>query len=284
MTAALRLTLVAPARWIDMGVLDDSPFVNVVTGGFGSQVKADTDPALKHTLGGWAYVLTGLSRAREFTACRGRFTARDFSWEGSFLALAIGNGRQGGGGIPLCIDAFLDDGELDLMTVPELSRDARIDALGRFLHEVQAAWAVSRLPRGVLGSRSKPTRILWSTLMGNRGRLAALEWGATKARCRYTSAIICCSEQQTQPMTVGGMSSASPQGIFVHPLVITCAQIDERPRCIEYGSFAPGAGWFSDPTIPNHVKLRFPERRQGPSIMRHGPSVNAGIKWGQPPV
>ncbi|GAA0315855.1 lipid kinase YegS [Sphingomonas oligophenolica] len=133
MTAALRLALAAPVRWIDMGVLDDSPFVNLVTGGFGSRVTAETDPALKRALGGFAYVLTGLSRARQLTACRGRFTARDFSWEGSFLALAIGNGRQAGGGIPLCTEALLNDGELDLMIVPELNRDARLDALGRFL-------------------------------------------------------------------------------------------------------------------------------------------------------
>ncbi|TXG99731.1 MAG: lipid kinase YegS [Rhodocyclaceae bacterium] len=135
MTASLRLTLVAPVCWIDIGVLDDSPFVNLVTGGFGSQVTAETDPALKHTLGGFAYVLTGLRRARELTACRGRFTARHFSWEGSFLALAIGNGRQAGGGIQLCAEALLDDGELDLMILPELDRNAGLDAIGRFLHE-----------------------------------------------------------------------------------------------------------------------------------------------------
>jgi YegS C-terminal NAD kinase beta sandwich-like domain len=38
-----------------------------------------------------------------------------FSWEGRFVAVAIGNGRQAGGGVPLCPDALLDDGLLDLM-------------------------------------------------------------------------------------------------------------------------------------------------------------------------
>lgn len=135
MTAALWLPLATPVRWIDMGVLNDSPFVNLVTGGFGSRVTAETNPALKHALGGFAYVLTGLSRARELAACRGRFTARDFSWEGSFLALAIGNGRQAGGGIQLCTEALLNDGELDLMILPELNQGARIDALRRLLQE-----------------------------------------------------------------------------------------------------------------------------------------------------
>ena len=49
--------------------------------------------------------------------------------------MAIGNGRQAGGGIQLCAEALLDDGELDLMILPELDRNAGLDALGRFLHE-----------------------------------------------------------------------------------------------------------------------------------------------------
>ncbi|EIZ79258.1 hypothetical protein WSK_2103 [Novosphingobium sp. Rr 2-17] len=135
LTAALRLPLASPAHWIDMGVLDGCPFVNLVTGGFGSRVTAETDPALKRALGGFAYVLTGLRRARELAACKGRFTAQDFSWEGSFLSFAIGNGRQAGGGIPLCPEALLDDGELDLMILPELNPEARLDAVGRYLQD-----------------------------------------------------------------------------------------------------------------------------------------------------
>lgn len=135
LTAALRLAIAAPVRWIDLGLLDDSPFINLVSGGFGSRVTAETDPALKRALGGFAYVLTGLSRARQLAACSGRFTAQDFAWEGAFLALAIGNGRQAGGGIPLCTEALLDDGALDLTIVPELKPGASLDALGRFLQK-----------------------------------------------------------------------------------------------------------------------------------------------------
>src|SRR3546814_20522105 len=41
-----------------------------------------------------------------------------------FLALAIGNGRQAGGGIPLCPDALIDDGLLDLLIVPKIDLTA----------------------------------------------------------------------------------------------------------------------------------------------------------------
>jgi lipid kinase YegS len=116
--AALRLPLTVPARQIDVGLLNGLPFINLVTGGFGSQVTAQTDTQLKSRLGSLAYVLTGLSRVKELAACSGRFRAPDFEWEGAFMAFAIGNGRQAGGGISLCPDALLDDGELDLMILP----------------------------------------------------------------------------------------------------------------------------------------------------------------------
>ena len=135
LTAALRLSLCTTARQIDIGMLNETPFVNLVSGGFGSRVTAETDPALKSRLGGLAYLLTGMGRLREFTGCKGRFPTPDFSWEGSFIAMAIGNGRQAGGGIQLCPGALLNDGELDLMILPELSRDAGLNVLASLLHE-----------------------------------------------------------------------------------------------------------------------------------------------------
>jgi lipid kinase YegS len=129
MTACLRLIVNEPARRIDLGLLGERPFVNVVTGGFGARVTAETDPALKKSLGGLAYLLTGVSRAREFLSCRGRFRAEGFAWEGMFLALAIGNGRQAGGGIPLCPDALIDDGLLDLLIVPKIDLTAGREAM-----------------------------------------------------------------------------------------------------------------------------------------------------------
>jgi lipid kinase YegS len=138
-TAALRLAAETPPRWIDIGLLNSKPFVNLVSGGFGSRVTVETDPELKRHLGGLAYVLTGMSRFAELSANRGSFRAEGFSWEGPFVALAIGNGRQAGGGVPLCPDALLDDGLLDLMILPDLDRAARIDAFSHLLREGAAA-------------------------------------------------------------------------------------------------------------------------------------------------
>ncbi len=135
LTAALQLAARAAPQWIDVGLLNGKPFVNVVSGGFGSKITVETDPQLKRRLGGLAYAITGISHFAELSANRGRFRAEDFSWEGPFVAVAIGNGRQAGGGVPLCPDALIDDGLLDLMILPELDHAARLAAFSHLLRD-----------------------------------------------------------------------------------------------------------------------------------------------------
>ncbi|NWL77938.1 lipid kinase YegS [Pseudomonas taiwanensis] len=114
---ALALLDVAP-RAIDLGDADGHLFLNMVTGGFGSKITANTSEDLKKVLGGAAYFLTGLTHFAEVHSAMGRFRGPDFFWEGEFLALGIGNGRQAGGGHPLCPQAVLNDGLLDLCIIP----------------------------------------------------------------------------------------------------------------------------------------------------------------------
>lgn len=135
LTAALQLAASVAPRPIDVGLVNDKPFFNVVSGGFGSRVTVETDPRLKRRLGGLAYAITGVSHFAELAANRGTFRGEDFAWEGQFLALAIGNGRRAGGGIPLCPDALIDDGLLDLTILPQLDHAARLDAVSHLLRE-----------------------------------------------------------------------------------------------------------------------------------------------------
>jgi lipid kinase YegS len=139
LTASLLIITDTPASAIDLGLFDGRPFVNVLTGGFGSEVTAETDPALKHRLGSLAYALTGLLRIGNLSASSGVFRAENFEWEGGFSALAIGNGRQAGGGIQLCPEATINDGLLDLMIMPHLPHSLRAEALGRLLRQGKAA-------------------------------------------------------------------------------------------------------------------------------------------------
>ncbi|WP_299483560.1 lipid kinase YegS [uncultured Roseibium sp.] len=114
----LRFIARASAKPMDVGEVNGCCFVNMATGGFGTQVTSQTDPNLKRVLGGAAYLFTGLHRFSELAACEGRIESEGFCWEGAFLALAVGNGRRAGGGIRLCPRAKLDDGFLDLTIVP----------------------------------------------------------------------------------------------------------------------------------------------------------------------
>ena len=122
-------------RPIDVGLVDDKPFFNFVSGGFGSRVTVETDPRLKRRLGGLAYAITGVHILPSLRPTAARFCGEGFGWEGQFLALAIGNGRQAGGGIPLCPDALIDDGLLDLTILPQLDHAARLDAVSHLLRE-----------------------------------------------------------------------------------------------------------------------------------------------------
>jgi lipid kinase YegS len=131
--AALTIAAGGDVRPIDVGMFDGRPFFNMVTGGFGSRVTVETDPEFKRRLGGLAYILTGITRFRDLSSSQGRFRAEGFEWEGSFIAIAIGNGRQAGGGIPLCPDAILDDGLLELTIVTEPGSDERRTTLMDYL-------------------------------------------------------------------------------------------------------------------------------------------------------
>ncbi len=114
---ALELLEVSP-RDIDLGEVGGQIFLNMATGGFGSQVTANTSEDLKKVLGRAAYLFTGLSRFSELHAAYGELQGPDFHWSGELLALGIGNGRQAGGGHVLCPQALADDGLLDISILP----------------------------------------------------------------------------------------------------------------------------------------------------------------------
>ncbi|WP_339476580.1 lipid kinase YegS [Pseudomonas sp. RL_5y_Pfl2_73] len=114
---ALDLLDVAP-QVVDAGEVCGRIFLNMATGGFGSQVTANTSEDLKNVLGGAAYLFTGLSRFNELSAAYGELQGPDFHWQGDLLALGIGNGRQAGGGHVLCPQALVNDGLLDISILP----------------------------------------------------------------------------------------------------------------------------------------------------------------------
>lgn len=119
-TEALRLIVENEPQPIDIGKIEDRFFINVATGGFGTQVTLETPEELKRVLGAAAYLLTGLRKFTSMAPSRARFSGPNFAWEGNFLVLSVGNGRQAGGGHLLCPEAMVDDGMLDVTIIPEI--------------------------------------------------------------------------------------------------------------------------------------------------------------------
>lgn len=125
--AALQLVREVVAAPLDLLRIDADDGIhwcaNLASGGFGTEVTVETDEGLKKMLGGLAYLITGIARLGRIDPLQARLRGPDFAWEGNLIALGIGNGRQAGGGQALCPDALVDDGQLDLTIVPDLSGD-----------------------------------------------------------------------------------------------------------------------------------------------------------------
>ncbi|MEX2174810.1 MAG: lipid kinase YegS [Pirellulaceae bacterium] len=116
--AALATAAQSPLDEIDVGLVNDCPFVNVASGGFGAEVTARTSPEMKNLLGGAAYSITGLLTAAQLTPYPCRLVAEGQTFDLSLAMLAIGNGRMAGGGYEVAPQARFDDGLLDLVLVP----------------------------------------------------------------------------------------------------------------------------------------------------------------------
>ncbi|TBM17442.1 lipid kinase YegS [Hafnia alvei] len=125
--AALQLALQGRAVPIDFARINDKRvFINMATGGFGTKITTETPEKLKSILGGASYFLHGILRMDTLKADFCQISGPDFHWEGNALVVAIGNGRQAGGGQPLCPEALINDGKLDLRV---LTSDELLPAL-----------------------------------------------------------------------------------------------------------------------------------------------------------
>ncbi|MGI9518554.1 MAG: lipid kinase YegS, partial [Pirellulaceae bacterium] len=130
--AALQLAASGQAVAIDIGQANERYFVNVASGGFGAEVTTQTPPNLKKALGGAAYVVTGIATAAKMTPHRCTVTLpTGESREGAVFVLAVGNGRQAGGGQQLAPNAILNDGKLDLIAV----HDVNLLSFGNLVNE-----------------------------------------------------------------------------------------------------------------------------------------------------
>ena len=122
---ALKLVVESVPVPIDLGRDGGRSFINVATGGVGTEITVETSEDLKRFLGGAAYFVTALKRLGKLTATEVSFRGPGFDWTGPMAVLGIGNGRQAGGGNILCPEACIDDGLLDIRILPDVAAEER---------------------------------------------------------------------------------------------------------------------------------------------------------------
>jgi lipid kinase YegS len=170
----LRVTADGEARWC----------VNMVSGGFGAEVSADTNAQLKQHLGGAAYLLTGIAELGKIQPVQARVIAEDMDWQGEFIALACGNGRQAGGGHVVCPEAFIDDGLLDITIVPPPDGDM-LATLGTLLSAgTDAALEKAAIRRQLRGVEIHALQPFGYTLDGEAAKAASLRVECLPGRLR----------------------------------------------------------------------------------------------------
>jgi lipid kinase YegS len=158
--AALDLVANHDPKPIDLDHISGRCFVNLATGGFGTRITVETPPDVKRVLGGVSYLVTGLTRFNDIKADQGRVVGPDFSWEGSFYALGVGNGRQAGGGVKLCPEALLNDALFDVVILPDIPQQKRsalfsalvkegLPAIEREVVQCRVPWLEVSVPSGL---------------------------------------------------------------------------------------------------------------------------------------
>ena len=142
-------------RRMDVGFLDERPFLNVAGAGLDALVGADFHSHGRNggRRGILTYVRLSLKRALSYQAESWALEAGAWRFEGRALIVAFVNGRQYGGGAIVAPHARLDDGRLDVVVFEDAPRAevilnaprlflGTIDRFARYRH---ASTATARL-------------------------------------------------------------------------------------------------------------------------------------------
>jgi YegS/Rv2252/BmrU family lipid kinase len=119
--SAVDAILAGHTKAVDVGVVNDIPFLNAVGIGLGPDINRDLDEESKSSFGVFAYLLRGLGKLRENRAMRAVVDCDGSARAIRSLQITIGNGIHYGGGMTISKDARLDDGLLHVVSIPPQS-------------------------------------------------------------------------------------------------------------------------------------------------------------------
>lgn len=148
--AALALAATGTPVPIDVARVNDRHFLNAAIAGLGADVTLQTSDWMKSFIGGAAYALTGFLTALRETPFGCRLGWEGGGHEGPMIFGAVSNGREAGHFV-VSPHAKLDDGLLDLMSVPDFAMELVPDILGEVLgHEAGMGSLIHRRQVGWL--------------------------------------------------------------------------------------------------------------------------------------
>lgn len=114
---AVKSALKGECRTIDVGIVNEVPFLNVVGLGLSTEVNLRANTKLKRFIGAFAFVLTALSMVFRMKPFRAVVTVDEGkpiftrSWQ-----ISICNGKHYGNGLTIKSDASLEDSKLHLLS------------------------------------------------------------------------------------------------------------------------------------------------------------------------
>jgi len=148
----VKQTIEAEVSWIDVGLVNEKPFINAVSIGSATKNTTEISGVSKNLFGRFSYYLNAISRIADLKPFSYEIQGEGIEPEakaGEALAILVGNGSMAGGGLKFAPDAQIDDGLLDTLVVKpqDLASLARLAAellnespnlQGREVHRFQA--------------------------------------------------------------------------------------------------------------------------------------------------
>lgn len=111
--AACQLLTEGTPRLIDLGRINTRYFASIAGVGFDAFVKKETSPALKHHLGGLAYIIYAVISLMKYPFKSIRIRIDNEQHERKGYLLIIGNGKYFTANMPVAPQALMDDHKLD---------------------------------------------------------------------------------------------------------------------------------------------------------------------------
>jgi YegS/Rv2252/BmrU family lipid kinase len=139
--AAVAVIAAGQRRKIDVGLVNDKPFFNVASVGFGVDLTRALTRDAKKRWGVLGYVAAGLRVLHRVRPFHVTVTIGDYVHRSRTLHLAVGNGRHYGGGMTLSEDAAIDDNRLDIYSLEAAGVISALKLLPSLRRGTQGHWS-----------------------------------------------------------------------------------------------------------------------------------------------